>query len=163
MKKFLMLSLLAAFSAFSSVSHAEDAAAPATTTEAAAPAETPAALEAPAMPSTPEPAVVAPTTPAPAADETETMEPQDSTLVDNLEFISGEVSELDEAGKSVSVRLYGENEDTATDKVLKVTVDENTDITDGEQDRDLKSLTSGTEVDVEYDPATNKATYIFVY
>ena len=33
----------------------------------------------------------------------------------------------------------------------------------GEQDRDLKSLTVGTEVDVEYDPATNKATYIFVY
>ena len=73
------------------------------------------------------------------------------------------LSELDEAGKSVSVRLYGENEDKASDKVLKVTVDENTDITDGEQDRDLKSLATGTEVDVEYDPATNKATYIFVY
>ena len=47
--------------------------------------------------------------------------------------------------------------------MLKVNVDENTDITDGEQDRDLKSLSVGTEVDVEYDPATNKATYIFVY
>ena len=89
--------------------------------------------------------------------------PQDATLADNLEFISGEISELDEAGKSVSVRLYGENENAASDKVLKVSVDENTDITDGEQDRDLKSLSSGTEVDVEYDPATNKATYIFVY
>ena len=50
-----------------------------------------------------------------------------------------------------------------TDKTLKVTVDATTDITDGEQDRALKSLTAGTEVDVEYDPATSKATYIFVY
>ena len=119
----------------------------------------------PAVPAVAEPVV------APIAAEVVVAEPavavpaeaQDATLADNLEFISGEVSELDEAGKSVSVRLYGENEDKASDKVLKVTVDENTDITDGEQDRDLKSLTTGTEVDVEYDPATNKATYIFVY
>ena len=84
-------------------------------------------------------------------------------LTDNLEFISGEVSVLDEASKSVSVRLYGEEGDAAEEKILKVVTDENTDITDGEQDRDLKSLTVGTEVDVEYDPVSNKATYIFVY
>jgi hypothetical protein len=88
---------------------------------------------------------------------------QESTLVDNLEFISGEISELDENARTVSVRLYGENENTTSEKVLKVNVDDNTDITDGEQDRDLKSLSTGTEVDVEYDPATNLATYIFVY
>ena len=82
---------------------------------------------------------------------------------DNLEFVSGEVSALDEPGKSLTVKLYGEAENTPTDKILKVTVDANTDITDGEADRDLKSLAVGTEVDVEYDPATNLATYIFVY
>ena len=70
---------------------------------------------------------------------------------------------MDEAAKTVSVRLYGENEDKASEKVLTVNIDENTDITDGEQDRELKSLAAGTEVDVEYDPATNKTTYIFVY
>ena len=112
------------------------------------PAAVPVAADNPASP-TPAESVA-----APAAED---------TAADNLEFVSGEIGELDEASKSVSVRLYGEDENTASDKVLKVTVDENTDITDGEQDRDLKSLTAGTEVDVEYDPTTNKATYIFVY
>ncbi len=82
---------------------------------------------------------------------------------DNLEFISGEISVSDEATQSVTVKLYGETESGTSDKTLKVMIDGTTDITDGEQDRDLKSLTAGTEVDVEYDPATNKATYIFVY
>ncbi len=82
---------------------------------------------------------------------------------DNLEFISGEISSTDETTQSVTVKLYGETESGTSDKTLKVTVDGTTDITDGEQDRDLKSLAAGTEVDVEYDPATNKATYIFVY
>lgn len=82
---------------------------------------------------------------------------------DNLEFISGEISSADETTQSVTVKLYGETESGTSDKTLKVTIDGTTDITDGEQDRDLKSLTAGTEVDVEYDPATNKATYIFVY
>jgi hypothetical protein len=155
MKRFSIVSTLMIAAAFSSVSHAEDM----PSAPAATQAEPVAAVE--TAPAVPETVVPSPTIPAPA--DVETIEAQDATLVDNLEFISGEVSELDEPGKSVSVRLYGETEDAASDKVLKVTVDENTDITDGEQDRDLKSLATGTEVDVEYDPATNKATYIFVY
>ena len=82
---------------------------------------------------------------------------------DNLEFVSGEVTAMDEAAKTISVKLYGETENNANDKILVIKLDETTDITDGEKDRDIKSLTNGTEVDVEYDPATNKATYIFVY
>ena len=132
---------------FAGVSLAEETAAPAAPApETAAPA----IEEAPVAPTPPAEAAV----PVPA---------EDVAVTDNLDFISGEVSALDEAAKSVSVRLYGESEDKASDKTLTVTVDENTDITDGEQDRELKSLTAGTEVDVEYDPATNKATYIFVY
>lgn len=120
--------------------------APGAAVEAAPPVE---AVPTPAAP------VAAPEAVTPAAPIAET--------VDNLEFISGEVSALDEASKSVSVKMYGETENASDEKVLKVTVDENTDITDGEQDRDLKSLAVGTEVDVEYDPTSNKATYIFVY
>jgi hypothetical protein len=89
--------------------------------------------------------------------------PTPETLTDNLEFISGEVSAVDESAKTVSVRLYGDEGATAGEKILKVVVDETTDLTDGEKDRDLKSLTVGTEVDVEYDPTSSKATYIFVY
>ena len=150
MKKSLLVGVALMVVFFAGVANAEDAAAPAAAPETTAPA-------APAAPEpVPPPPVEATAVPAPAAVE-------EATVTDNLEFISGEVSALDEAAKSVSVRLYGENEDKASDKVLTVTVDENTDITDGEQDRELKSLAAGTEVDVEYDPATNKATYIFVY
>ncbi len=146
MKKSSLMVMLSV-ATFIGIAYAEDTAAPAAVpTETSTP--TPVVIEAVAAAP-----VVAPATPA----------VEDVAVSDNLEFISGEVSALDEAAKSVSIRLYGENEDKASDKILTVTADENTDITDGEQDRELKSLTAGTEVDVEYDPATNKATYIFVY
>ncbi|MCG3176055.1 MAG: hypothetical protein MOGMAGMI_00993 [Candidatus Omnitrophica bacterium] len=120
--------------------------------EEAAPAEAAAA-----------PVEAAPVEPAPAVDaaaEQAVLEPE---LADNLEFISGEVTALDEASKSITVKLYGETEQGAAEKSITVTIDDASDITDGEKDRDLKSLTAGTEVDVEYDSKTNKATYIFVY
>ena len=103
--------------------------------------------------------------PADEAASTEAQAPADATAAatDNLEFVSGEIATVDEANKSLTVKLYGETENKTPEKTLSVKVDETTDITDGEKDRDLKSLTGGTEVDVEYDPATSKATYIFVY
>jgi hypothetical protein len=82
---------------------------------------------------------------------------------ENLEFISGEISSVDETAQTITVKLYGESDDASNDKILTVKLDSTTDITDGEKDRDLKSLTPGTEVDVEYDSTSNKATYIFVY
>ena len=112
--------------------------------------------------SAPAPAA-APATAAPVVTEAAAPAAAENVNADNLEFISGEVGELDEAGKTITVKLYGETESATTDKTLKVSVDASTDITDGEQDRDFKSLSVGTEVDVEYDPTTNKATYIFVY
>jgi hypothetical protein len=144
---------LVALATMTSFAYAEDApvaepVAAAETVPPEAPAATKPVPDAP--PDVPAEAVV----PGVAAPETPT---------DNLEFVSGEISEMDESSKSVSIRLYGEDETAASEKVLKVFVDENTDVTDGEQDRNLKSLTVGTEVDVEYDPASSKATYIFVY
>ena len=106
------------------------------------------------------PAAVAPEAPVDAAPAAPVAE---AKTQDNLEFVSGEVTAVDDAAKSVSVKLYGETEEETSDKSITVKVDEATDITDGEKDRELKSLASGTEVDVEYDPATSKATYIFVY
>ncbi len=88
---------------------------------------------------------------------------KETEISENVEFVSGEVSSIDAAAKTVTVKLYGEADDKAGDKVITVKVDESTDITDGDKDRDLGSLSTGTEVDVEYDPASNKATYIFVY
>ena len=88
---------------------------------------------------------------------------KEAPAAENLEFVSGEITAVDEAAKSISVKLYGETENSASEKVLSIKLDETTDITDGEKDRDIKSLTVGTEVDVEYVPASNKATYVFVY
>lgn len=139
--------------AMTSFAHAEETAPP-----AAAPSAE--AVTPPVEPAVPP---LAEAVPAPPVEAAPIVAPVAEIVTDNLEFISGEISVMDEASKSVSIRLYGEDETASSEKVLQVTVDENTDITDGEQDRDLKSLAVGTEVDVEYDPATNKATYIFVY
>lgn len=141
------------------LAHAEDAAAPAAAT---APAEAVSAETAAAQPAAAtEPAASAETA---AAAPTAAVQPApEGAAAENLEFISGEVSATDEAAKTITVKLYGETENTPGDKSVTVTVDSSTDITDGEKDRDLKSLTNGTEVDVEYDPTSNKATYIFVY
>ena len=128
-----------------------DAPAPVTEPAPAASSTTPEALQVPE------------TSPAP---QSATATPSAATPVqasENLEFVSGEITAIDEAAKTVTVKLYGETENATNDKILTVKLDETTDITDGEKDRDIKSLTNGTEVDVEYDPATNKATYIFVY
>jgi hypothetical protein len=115
---------------------------------------------------------ITPEVPAPAAEpavdaiaETPAEEAPvlEAPVVENLEFVSGEVTSLDEAASKLSIKLYGETGDGSPDKSITVSVDPNTDITDGEKDRELKSLAPGTEVDVEYDPASSKATYIFVY
>ena len=119
------------------------------TTPPAAPAAAPAEVKTEAEPMTP----------APASEEAKTPEKGS----ENLEFVSGEVSAVDEATKTVTVKLYGETEKSQSDKVISVKINDSTDITDVEADRQLKSLTAGTEVDVEYDPTTNIATYIFVY
>ncbi len=151
MKKFGFLLGLAVFCALTTASWAEDNAADAT-----AAGEAVAAVAAPVATS-----VAAPVdSNTPAAVENMAVEPP---AADNLEFVSGEVNASDETAKTITVKLYGEGDAQATEKMLTVKIDEATDITDGEKDRDLKSLTAGTEVDVEYDPATTKATYIFVY
>lgn len=159
MKKLYVLALTALFISAGSA-WAEEAAAP--VASEAVPVETtatPAPVEAAPVAETAAPAE-APVVAAEAAPADSVAEP---VPAENLEFVSGEVSALDEAAKSITIKLYGETEAGAQEKTLTVTLDETTDITDGEKDRDLKSLTSGTEVDVEYDPASNKATYIFVY
>ena len=89
--------------------------------------------------------------------------PVTEPAAENLEFVSGEVTAVDAAAKTLTIKLYGETETEESVKTLTVSVDENTDITDGEKERELSSLAASTEVDVEYDPATSKATYIFVY
>ncbi len=136
---------------------------PAPTTPQAAAQASPAPVEVAAVASVP----MEVTAPAAVSTSTETTAVAADAAVnkaaDNLEFVSGEVTAMDETAKTITLKLYGETENSASDKILTVKLDETTDVTDGEKDRDIKSLINGTEVDVEYDPATKKATYIFVY
>lgn len=115
-----------------------------------------------AAPASPTPAAV-PSSPAPVTPAISTVPPVPTEAAENLEFVSGEITAIDEANKTITLKLYGEAESGAAEKALTIKVDDSTDITDGEKDRALKSCVPGTEVDVEYDPSTKKATYIFVY
>ena len=126
---------------------------------------TPEALQAPEVSPVPQPATAEPSSSetAPPAVVTAARVNPAPAASENLEFVSGEITSTDVTAKTMTVKLYGETENAVNDKTLTVKLDETADITDGEKDRDIKSLTNGTEVDVEYDPATNKATYIFVY
>ncbi len=151
MKKLSLLSWILSVFIAVPLAHAETSDSPKSDTPAAvetAPASTPATTE-----------EAATTTGANSEEATTKAAEPDQ----NLEFVSGEVTAVNEAAKTLTVKLYGETENSTENKTLTVTVDSSTDITDGEKDRDLKSLTVGTEVDAEYDPASNKATYIFVY
>lgn len=165
MKKFFgIIVLICSFAAV--LSEAPLWAEEAVTADTAAPVVPAAAdIAAPAEPAAPVVAVAPEPKPADIVTSAAVAAPETAELpsTENLEFVSGEITKTDEIAKTVTVKLYGETEDQASEKILTVTLDENTDITDGEKDRDLKSLAASTEVDVEYDPASNKATYIFVY
>ena len=137
----------------------QDASQPSDSSEAVSPAPDTAA---PVTDATPMPMVDAAAAPAAGSVEAPPA-PEAPATPENLEFVSGEISAVSEEAKTITVKLYGETEESASDKILTIKLDENTDITDGEKDRDLKSLAVGTEVDVEYDSVTTKATYIFVY
>lgn len=163
MKKFsLLLLVLSTFIAVP-LAHAETSEDSKSDTPAAteaAPASAPISTE--EAVTTPEPSSAAVTT-TEATAESEEATTKAAEPDQNLEFVSGEVAAVNEVAKTLALKLYGETENSTENKTLTVTVDDSTDITDGEKDRDLKSLTAGTEVDAEYDPASNKATYIFVY
>ncbi len=133
----------------SSVFFAEETAVPAAVDSATELATEPASVAA-------APVEAAPTEPA-------VSEEPPMVSAETLEFVSGEVTAIDATAGTITLKLYGDLEDGSADKVVTITADANTDITDGENDRTLASVEAGTEVDVEYDPATNKSTYVFIY
>ena len=101
---------------------------------------------------------------APAADAapavTDTATSVEDNL-DNLEFASGETTGFD-AGK-LQVKVYLDDAGNPAESTIELTVDNDTEITNGEKDLDSSSLKAGVEIDVEYDKTSKKATYIFVY
>ncbi len=80
-------------------------------------------------------------------------------------LISGEITAIDENSKTITAVIFHDKEKAQSEenKSLTVKLSNETDITDGKKDLELKQLRLGDEVEIEYDPTTNKATYIFVY
>lgn len=81
---------------------------------------------------------------------------------DDREFMSGEITAIDEDAKTITLRVDQTTEDKAP-AVLVLSVDKASDITDGDQDRTFASLTVGSDVDVEYNSVTKTVTYMFIY
>ena len=83
--------------------------------------------------------------------------------IENLDFASGEVVSFDAASGALSVKIYLDSAGNANEQTLALSVDQSTEITNGETDLKSDSLVPAAEVDVEYDVRTKKATYIFIY
>lgn len=83
--------------------------------------------------------------------------------LDNLEFASGETTSFDGATGKLQVKVYLDDAGNPAENTIELTVDVETEITNGEKDLDAAALKAGVEIDVEYDKNTKKATYVFVY
>jgi hypothetical protein len=105
------------------------------------------------------PAVFAEETAAPAATEAAEGLPD----LENLDFASGEIVSFDTGNGKLDVKVYLDSAGEANEQVLALVVDNETEITDGENELKTDALAKGSEVDVEYDTRSKKATYIFIY
>jgi len=89
--------------------------------------------------------------------------PSNATPLFHLEFSSGEVVTFEKATRNLQVHIYLDSEGNASETTLSLQIGDFTEITDGEKNLSPEFLTSGKEVDVEYDSDKMEATYIFVY
>lgn len=83
--------------------------------------------------------------------------------LENVEFVTGEVSQFDKANQNLTAKIYLNNEGDSVDETIQVKVVSSTIITDGDADLTSDELTPNREVDIEYNSDTKEATYIFVY
>jgi len=72
------------------------------------------------------------------------------------QFVSGELTEVAEDGKTITMKLYT----VGKQKSLVISLDNATKIDGAKTERTLQQ---GTAVDLRYDPKTNVALYIYVY
>ncbi len=102
---------------------------------------------------------------APAAPAAASAAPAEDNLdnLDNLEFASGETTSFDAATGKLQVKVYLDDAGNPAENTIDLTVDSETEITNGEKDLDSSALKTGVEIDVEYDKTNRKATYVFVY
>ena len=117
--------------------------------EDAAPAQTQPTADAPAQAAKP----AAPEQPA----------GENLPALENLDFASGEILTFDAPSGKIDVKVYLDANGEANEQTLSLKADNQTEITDGENELKTDALVKGAEVDVEYDTRTKAATYIFVY
>jgi hypothetical protein len=98
----------------------------------------------------------APTQKASAKEEEKKEEEVPAAEDANLQFVSGEIAEVNAPDKTVKLKLY-----SGALKDLVLSFDSSTQITGAEEGK--AELKVGAAVDVRYDPASKKATYIYIY
>jgi len=103
-----------------------------------------------------------PAAPTPTAETASAVTTIEDDL-DNLEFASGEATTFDAASGKLEVKVYLDDAGNPAENTIELTVDAQTEITNGEKDLDNTALKTGVEIDVEYDKNSKKATYVFVY
>ena len=86
-----------------------------------------------------------------------------SLFLNDLTFVSGEIVRYQSDQNQLEVRVYLDELGNPKERILKLTVNEYAEITNGEKTTNLEVLKKGVEVDVEYDERTKVITYIFVY
>ena len=104
-----------------------------------------------------------PAAPAVPAGEEQAAPAEDLPALENLDFASGEILTFDGASGKMDVKVYLDANGEANEQTLSLKVENQTEITDGENELKTDALAKGAEVDVEYDTRTKAATYIFVY
>ena len=85
------------------------------------------------------------------------------SLVQNLMFASGEVIAYDEITQTLTARVFLDLEGNASAGEIKILINDDTEITDGDAPVDPVSFKPDQDVDMEYDLPTMTATYLFVY
>ncbi len=131
------------------------------------PSSAPAASEVPApKPAAQAPAVIPPMTTQTVSTAVAAMTPPPpapatfSEVSANSEFVSGEIAEIDNTNKTLTVKLYS----AGKNKVVTVNFDAATEmIVNGEKGKGEASLQSGAAIDLRYDPETKRALYIYIY
>src|SRR5258706_10342838 len=100
----------------------------------------------------PAPAETQPTADAPAKPANPAGE--NLPALENLDFASGEILTFDAPSGKIDVKVYLDANGEANEQTLSLKVDNQTEITDGENELKTDALVKGAEVDVEYDTRT---------
>ena len=88
----------------------------------------------------------------------ETTEADTSSDTSSFQLVSGEITSIDIVGKTMTLQVA----EGGKKSEITVHFDDTTRV-NGSDNKNIKSLDKGAEVDLRYDPATSRVVYIYIY